>query len=357
MEESAEAASGVEGPGAPRAILKVGEGGEQIAGGEVLGVIPDQEAGADVEEQLHGEGALGKAEDCADGGAGPFGPRSADEIGDVKERLGAILLVRGEAGRNSRRGLVSDLGEGVGVGLDPVGDGFKQPRGIVGGRAGEPETADRVRGLPAMEHDGKAARRQGARQRRIAGEGFGTEDAVLGTIAGVTSGSVSAGVENGDQGLAVGAVQGMVAVVQQDGVGRPVHEVFLSFDTSLRRKQLVGDGPGIGAGGQPGRVAKQLEQFETEAFARLRLRRADRQIGSGGKAFEAPSIDDPQGEDRKLVGFAGQVTSEEAGDGVGDGRAGSGFDGRGFFDLVQSGRGHGERFRQVCLCAVHTFPA
>src|SRR5258707_5324238 len=114
MEESAEAASGVERPGAPRTILKVSECGEQIAGGEVLGVVPEQEAGADVEEQLHGEGTFGKVEDRADSGAGPFGPRSADEIGDVEERLGAILFVRGKAGRNSRRGPVSSLGESGG---------------------------------------------------------------------------------------------------------------------------------------------------------------------------------------------------------------------------------------------------
>ena len=86
---------------------------------------------------------------------------------------------------------------------------------------------------------------------------------------------------------------------------------------------MVGDGTGIGAGGQPGRVTKQLEELKTEALAGLGLRRADRQIGGAGKVFEAPGIDDPQGDDSKLVGFAGQVPSEEArnGVGVGDGRA------------------------------------
>jgi len=148
-----------------------------------------------------------------------------------------------------------------------------------------------------------------------------------------------------------------VTVVQEDRIGRPAYEVFTGPDAGIRGEQVVGNGAGIGAGCQPRRVAKQFEELKTKTLAGLGLRRADFQIGGGGKMLEAPGVDDPKHEDGKLLRLAGQIATEEASDGAGEGHARGDFDGLGFFDLRRNRRSQGELFLQRGLGTVHTSPA
>jgi len=98
VEKSGEAAAGVAGPFDPRTVLEPTNYREQIGGRKVLGIALRCEGLAHVGEHLHRTAATGEVEDGGEGGPRFVGPGSADEIGDMQQRFGAILLMRSEAG-------------------------------------------------------------------------------------------------------------------------------------------------------------------------------------------------------------------------------------------------------------------
>jgi len=93
-------------PVLPRALFEAVEVCEEIAGEHEFGIAFGGEEVAYVGEQRGDGGVIvtdigGK--DVSYGGADPFGPGIADEIGNVNQRLDTVLLVRREAGGHSDR--------------------------------------------------------------------------------------------------------------------------------------------------------------------------------------------------------------------------------------------------------------
>src|SRR5215470_1207160 len=104
----------------------------------------------------------------------------------------------------------------------------------IGGRSGGSvrETNDHIRGLLAAQGDGNAATGERRRQSSAAGESLGTEDAVpLETVEVVTA-CLGTGIEHGKHGLALGRPEGVLAIVEQNGVRR-------SRDERLARNQTA----------------------------------------------------------------------------------------------------------------------
>jgi len=142
----------------------------------------------------------------------------------------------------------------------------------------------------------------------------------------------------------------VVAIVQQNRIGRTVNEIFSGPDAGVSGQQMAGKRTRISTRNPPRRVAQQLKKFETQTLAALRLRRADRQISGCRKMPEAPGVDDPEGEDGSLLRSAREIPAQEAGCSVGDAWAFG-------FGLTRGGRGRGDYLLQVGAFPVHTWPA
>jgi hypothetical protein len=71
-----------------------------------------------------------------------------------------------------------------------------------------------------------------------------------------------------------------------------------------------------GGGDKAGFAAEHIQQSEADGFSRLRLRRADGEIGDIKKTGEAPGMRNPQSKGSELMLIAEEVLAEERGDSV-----------------------------------------
>ncbi len=108
---SGHALTGLGAPGAPRAVVQGAKPGEQIAGGEIVRIVPVAEDGANIKEHLKLRIGIGKIEDGDQGGANPGRPTSASDISNMDQRLGALILPEGQGGRKIGREAVCGLAE------------------------------------------------------------------------------------------------------------------------------------------------------------------------------------------------------------------------------------------------------
>src|SRR5262249_40935823 len=148
-----------------------------------------------------------------------FRPRSADAVGDVKERLGGILFAGAEISGEFLRGVARDFSQKFEVVIGPLFNLSPELDGFVTGGI-EIEAGHRIRGAVSPEKNGNAARGQGARQVTITGKRFGTEERVLLAAKCVNTPSARAGIEPGEQRLALRRAEGVVAVVEEESYGR-----------------------------------------------------------------------------------------------------------------------------------------
>src|SRR5579871_3713918 len=94
------------------------------------------------------------------------------------------------------------------------------------------EAGNRSGRFLAGKQDGNAASSKGARQRAVAGESFGPKDTVPGKTIDIVAICLRTRVQQGQQGLALRFGEGMVAVVQQDGVRRRNGQWFTGIEAA-----------------------------------------------------------------------------------------------------------------------------
>ena len=213
-------------PFVPLAVIKVVKMMEQVGGRYPVLIGVTQEGIAKVEDQLQGGAWVfkGRGGEYVDqGAAGAQRPVSADEIGDVQQGLGAILLAGGEFGRE----LVFSIGSHIlqaGVGFaGPLFEAFDERLGHFPGLV-KPESPAGRAGLSWFQSDGNgdagktgwkdAIAGKSLRSEHIHGEdvhfrGLPVTDAVNPVVPGA-HGEEALGFD-----VAAGGAQGDMAVIQQ----------------------------------------------------------------------------------------------------------------------------------------------
>src|SRR5215469_18576866 len=178
IEEVAEFLSGTAFPSAPGTMLEFTQSGEEVFGRDVFGILFAGKHRANIVKQLNSCTTFIEPKDSTEGLASFSRPRSANQIGNMKERFGAGLLAWGESGGDwpwdGLRGLV----DGGAVVVDPRGKFFDQFKTTFAGMDGM-KASKRVCNFSAAQDDGNAAGGQRAGQGSVAGEGLGTKEIVL----------------------------------------------------------------------------------------------------------------------------------------------------------------------------------
>ena len=302
--------SGAASPSGPGAMLEGGERGQHFFGWDAFRIAFAQKPRADISEEFDGLSIVGEFEDGGQGGAGFFRPRTADEVGEMNERLGAGLLAGCEARRDSRGDGGGDLVDCSAMVFYPGSKLFDQLETAFAGGNGM-EAGKGVSRFSAEQSNGDAASSERAGQRSIAGEGFGTEEIILLPAVAVAGRGVRAGVEESDGGLALGKAEGVMAIIEEERALElvAVHQIGLS-EVELQER-ASGD-----AGEERRLIGKFVEHHEADGFAGLGFGRTDVEINGGTKGFEAVGIGSPESEDGELVLVAEQVSADAGGDGI-----------------------------------------
>src|SRR5579872_8441 len=210
-----EAASGVAGPGAPRAAIQSAKLREKIAGGQIFGIVPVAEDGAKVGKHLKFRAGFSEIEGGNEGSADFPGPIAAGNVGDVDQGFGTITL----AGRK-RRG---QIGWKMPACLDQGGRGLAQPsaetvpQGIdyIAAMVVRPITEKSFCRPGTTQADRNAARSQGRRQRRVAGKSLGAKESEILFAASEVAILIRAGIQERNHGLALRRTEAVLVVIQQ----------------------------------------------------------------------------------------------------------------------------------------------
>src|SRR5215813_4299461 len=262
-------------PSTPGTKVEAGENGLKVGGSEVFGVFFESKDQTDVCQQFYGGAGAGELQESKDGGASLFRPRSADAIGNVEQRLGAILLAGAEAEREFVRSVARGVFQRLRIVFGPLLNLTPELNGFIAGSP-EVETSYGIRGSLAPQENGNAAGGERTRQVSVAGKNFGTEEGILLTAKGVDTPSSRTRVEPSEQRLALRRAEGVVAVVEEESCGRGfLFFVFVFVLVLLGRGvpavtyQHVPDRAGFAAVDPLGRVAKKLEKIQKQGLAGL----------------------------------------------------------------------------------------
>src|SRR5215471_6550624 len=100
-------------------MIDIDQCSKQVFGGKISRILFEIEDAANVGQEFDSHAVIREPKASDDSSTSSFRPRTADAIGNVQKRLGAILLSRCHAGRKASRSLTGDLGECGGVGGGP----------------------------------------------------------------------------------------------------------------------------------------------------------------------------------------------------------------------------------------------
>src|SRR5437016_3352687 len=137
------------------------------------------------------------------------------------------------------------------------------------------EGVELIRKFPAVEDDGNAARSQRCRQGSVAGKSLGTGDEVFLLAMGIAGIYVGTAIEQGHDRLPLRRSKAVVAIIHQEGYGKPgmigiigillaLRNILLELNKRSLIQQSTEESAG-GGGGHEGRLTrKQLQQLEAD---------------------------------------------------------------------------------------------
>lgn len=168
------------GPSGPRPAFQGAEYAKEMPGGKVWGIFADGEHITDVGQELQRVARRSVIEERIESDGGFFGPVTADEVSEAKQRFGAILLASGKVGDAGRRfaHFLQTIPRFIAPFVEPADEGS-------GGkfRVSIGDAADVIGRPLALEQDGDAATGERAGKVTVAGEGLGTEEIEFGGAA------------------------------------------------------------------------------------------------------------------------------------------------------------------------------